>query len=87
MITALHILIALISIGHITYTFTRPTKKQLYVSYGTVALTLMSGILLAVVTPSHMMQACTSGLVYLSVMSVAIIATNVKLAHIKSINL
>jgi len=87
MITALHVLIALASLAHITYTFTRPTKKQLYISYGTVALTLMSGVLLVVATPSHMMQACTSGLVYLAVMSVAILATNVKLAHIKSINL
>jgi hypothetical protein len=87
MITALHVIIAIASIVHLTYTFTGPTRKQLYVSYGMVSATLASGVLLVATAPSHMVQACTVGVVYLAVMSLGIIATNVKLARVISSNL
>lgn len=86
MIVFLHVLIALASIAHITFAYFRPTRKQLVISYSFVGLTLASGIGLVATEPAHMIQACTSGLVYLAVMSVAIMATSVKLARIKSTN-
>ncbi|HMI08932.1 MAG TPA: hypothetical protein VK497_00860 [Candidatus Saccharimonadales bacterium] len=86
MIVILHVIIALASIAHITYTYTRPARKQLYASYGLVGLTLSSGIFLVVASPSHMIEACTVGLVYLGVMTLGIVATNVKLARVKSTN-
>lgn len=87
MIVILHVIIALASIAHITYAYARPTRKQLYTSYGFVSLTFLSGIFLVVSSPSHMIEACTVGLVYLGVMTLGIIATNAKLARIKSTNL
>jgi hypothetical protein len=87
MIVALHVLIALASIAHITYTYMRPTRKQLYASYSLVGLTLTSGFFLVVASPSHMIEACTVGVVYLGVMTLGIVATNAKLARVKSTNL
>ena len=86
MIVILHVFIALMSIAHITFAYFRPTRNQLIVSYSFVGLTLLSGIGLVALEPAHMIQACTSGLVYLAVMTVAIMATSVKLARIKSTN-
>jgi hypothetical protein len=87
MIVILHVLIALASIAHITYTFTRPTRKQLYASYSLVSLTLTSGVVLVASSPSHMIEACTVGLVYLGVMTLGIVATNIKLARVESTNI
>lgn len=86
MIVILHVFIAFMSIAHITFTYFRPTKKQLYISYGFVGLTIASGVGLVITQPAHMIQACTSGLIYLAAMSVLIMATSVKLARIKSTN-
>jgi hypothetical protein len=87
MIVILHVIIALASIAHITFAYTRPTRKQLYTSYGLVGLTFTSGFFLVVAAPSHMIEACTAGVVYLGVMTLGIIATNAKLARINSTNL
>jgi hypothetical protein len=87
MITFLHVLLAIASLTYITYSLIRPTRKQLSFSYGMVILTLISGILLAVINPAHITQVCTSGILYLAVASVGIIATNIKLANVKSTNL
>jgi hypothetical protein len=86
MIVFLHVFIALMSIAHVTYTYFRPTRKQLFISYSFVGLTVASGVGLVVLEPAHMIQACTSGLIYLAIMTVAIMATNVKLARIISTN-
>jgi hypothetical protein len=87
MIVILHVIVALASIAHITYAFTRPTRKQLNLSYGLVGMTFISGFFLVIASPSHMIEACTVGLVYLGIMTIGIIATNAKLARIKSTNL
>jgi hypothetical protein len=87
MIVVLHVIIALASIAHITYTLIRPSHRQLFISYGLIASTLVSGFFLVVASPSHMIQACTVGLVYLAFMTVGVIATNTKLARVKSTNL
>ncbi len=77
----IHVLIAFASIAFTTYMYLLPSKTKLYVSYGFVALTIGSGTLLIISKPSHMVEACTMGLLYLALVSVGIIATQRKLAR------
>ncbi len=80
MVLLLHILIALTSIVYATYLFMAPTKAKFSVSYGLVALTVASGTYLVMLHPSHMVQACLSGMLYISVVLLAIILARHKLA-------
>ncbi len=80
MIVVLHVLIALSSIIFTTYAYLRPSAPKLNIGYGLVGLTLATGIYLVWSAPAHMLQACTSGLVYLGLVSIAIVATRSKLA-------
>ncbi len=81
MTVLLHILIALSSLGYTTYVFFRPSRTGLYGSYTLVAATIASGAYLIANNPSHMLQSCTTGLVYLGMVSVGIISARAKLAH------
>ncbi len=74
MILPLHIVIALSSVIVAAYTLYAPSKNALSTSYTLVILTIVSGTFLVASTPSHMMQACMSGLVYVGVVF-ALIAT------------
>ncbi len=67
MILFIHILIAFVSIAFTAFSIFAPTQQKLHVSYGFIAATLMSGTLLVVTEPAHLLQACISGLVFLSV--------------------
>lgn len=80
MILILHIAIALSSIILSTYAFFAPSKRLLGSSYGLVGLTFVSGFYLVYMVPSHVMEACTTGLVYLAIVSLALIAARQKLA-------
>jgi hypothetical protein len=82
MILPLHILIALASVVFTSYVFFVPSKLKLQISYALVGLTLASGTVLVVTSPAHMLQACVSGIVYVSVVSVAILAVRQKLARL-----
>jgi hypothetical protein len=70
MILLLHIIIALSSLVYTGYIFISPSKRGLYVSYALTALTIVTGSYLVVSKPAHMLQACTTGLIYLGVMLV-----------------
>jgi CDP-diglyceride synthetase len=74
MILPLHILISLSSLVVAAYTLYAPSKNALSSSYTLVILTLVSGTYLVASSPSHMAQACMSGLVYVGVVF-ALIAT------------
>ncbi len=87
MIVILHVIIATMSIGLTTYAYVRPSVSKLRGAYGLVAMTLASGIYLVASSPSHMIQACTTGLVYLGVVSIGIVAARVKLAAMVKDNL
>ncbi len=80
MIVILHVIIALASIGVTTYAYAQPSLLKLRTAYGLVALTLGSGIYLVANAPSHMVEVCTVGLVYLGVVSIGIVAARAKLA-------
>lgn len=81
MIVLLHVLIALSSIVVAAYVYMRPSQKSLLVSYGLMVATTGSGFYLVVNAPAHMIEACLMGVAYLAVVSVATVATRVKLAH------
>ena len=84
MIVLLHVIIALASIVFTTYSYFRPSTTKLHVAYGFVGLTLASGIYMVWSAPVHMIQACTSGLLYLGFVSLGIVATKVKLAALQA---
>ncbi len=79
MILAAHIVIAIASLILALYTLFAPTHSKLTVSYALIVLTVISGFYMMAITPSHMMQACVSGLVYLSVVFVLIASARRKL--------
>lgn len=80
MILIFHIIVALSSLAYTGYVFLFPSKRGLYAAYGLVALTVASGTLLLIQNPGSMRQVCTTGLVYLAVVTVGIIFVHHKLA-------
>ena len=86
MIILLHVFIALSGIASTTYGYFQPNKNNLRVSYGFVALTFVSGFYLVMHEPAQMIRACTTGLVYLGIVSLGILATRRKLAALLSEN-
>jgi hypothetical protein len=83
MILILHILIAVSSVLAASYAYMRPTVTKLRATYSLVGLTLASGTYLVVMAPAHMVQACTSGLVYIGIVSLAILFARMKLAQMQ----
>jgi len=83
MIVLLHIAIALSSVSLSTYTYFRPSRSALYSSYGLVGATFASGFYMVISSPAHLMQACMSGLVYLGVVALALLAARQKVAIIE----
>jgi hypothetical protein len=74
-----HIIIALSSIALTTLAYATPSKNKLRASYGLAALTLGTGTWLVISMQSALLHACMTGLLYLAVVSVGIIATRQKL--------
>lgn len=83
MILATHIIIALTSVVYSTILLITPSKTKLHITYALVALTIASGTLLVVSMPSHMVSACESGLAYISIVLVAILLAQRRLAKEK----
>ena len=84
MIVLIHVLIALSSVAFTSYTFFAPSRTKLRASYGLVALVLVSGTYLVWTNPAHMVQACTSGLIYVGGVTVGILAARRKLAYVSA---
>lgn len=78
----LHILIALTSLAYAGYVFFSPSKTKLRISYALVTLTLISGTYLVVTMHSPLLSACTTGLVYLSVVMSGLAAAHRRLPTI-----
>ncbi len=64
----IHIAIALSSVIFTGFVYIRPSQNKLRGSYVLVGLTVASGTWLIVSNPSHMVESCITGLVYLGVM-------------------
>ncbi len=82
MIIFTHVIIALASVIYATYTLCIPSKAKLHISYGLILLTLLSGSYLTILTPSHMIQACVSGLIYSGVVLIMTAFAKQKLAKV-----
>jgi len=64
MILIIHVLSALVSLAYTTYLFFRPSQRAFYVNYVLIATTLLSGTYLIWQTHTALLQACTTGLLY-----------------------
>lgn len=80
MILLLHVAIAITSLALTTYAFFVPSRAKLNASYVFIALTLVSGTLLVFSAPAHILQACTSGMIYFVIASAGALAVRRKLA-------
>ena len=86
MILITHIIIALSGLVITTIAYMRPSSRLLRAAYVAVGLTFATGFYLVAMAPAHMLQACTSGLMYLGVVSVGIMATRAKLARMQAMH-
>lgn len=80
MVLMTHIVIALTSVVYATYLFFKPSVNKLRISYFLVALTFASGSYLIWNNPSHIVQACVTGIIYLGIVLGTIVAARHKLA-------
>ncbi len=86
MIVLLHVLIAVSSLALVTYTFFKPTHKIFFVSYGSILLTVVSGLYLVIIEPTRMLHTCEVGLIYLVVAVTATVMARVRLAKLNQGN-
>lgn len=80
MVLLTHIVIALSSVIFASYVMMRPSQAKFYVSYGLVAATLVTGTILTVQNASHLLQACASGIMYVSIVTALTVAAQKKFA-------
>lgn len=85
MIILLHVSIALLSMGLATFTFFKPSIKKLATSYGLIIATVVTGIYLLITTPTHILESCLMGLLYVTVTSIATIAAHTKLRKLAEV--
>jgi hypothetical protein len=78
-----HIIIALASLVTATLTLASPTARKLHTSYALVAATVLSGTFLVWTQPAHLMQACTSGLLYLGAVTAAIVVARQRYSQLQ----
>lgn len=81
MILLTHIIIAISSVAYTTLLLLRPSQTKLYISYALVGATLASGIYLTVLNPASMLRTCTTGLVYVVIVTAGIAVARQKLAR------
>jgi len=63
----IHIIIALCSLAYTTSLVIKPLASKLPGAYVLLALTILSGVILVLIKPADLTQACTTGLVYMTV--------------------
>ncbi|MDO8270055.1 MAG: hypothetical protein Q7T54_05310 [Candidatus Levybacteria bacterium] len=80
MLLIFHIAIAFLGIIFSGSSLFSPSEKKLKSSYILVAGTFLTGSLLIILKPAHLVQACFSGLVYLGFVGVMIYIAQRKLA-------
>lgn len=76
-------MIALSSIAMTTYLFFTPSKTKLYSSYSLIALTIISGTYLTFTQPTHLMQTCAAGLIYIVFVVALLVGAQYKFARAK----
>ncbi|HZP55215.1 MAG TPA: hypothetical protein VFB03_00375 [Candidatus Saccharimonadales bacterium] len=79
MIALIHVSIALLSLVVTGFAYISPAKNKIYASYSLIAATLISGTVLAIVSHSHLLSVCTSGLLYLGIVGCGVFAAHRKM--------
>jgi prepilin signal peptidase PulO-like enzyme (type II secretory pathway) len=79
----IHIGIALFSIGAATLTLVYPSWRKLLISYGLIGLTIASGTYLVITLHTSLLKVCLTGLVYLGIVSAALVGAHYRLAAIR----
>ena len=64
MLLIAHISIALLSVLFAAFVFVSPSMRKLYVNYGFIALTLVSGSILVIRDHVNLLSICATGLTY-----------------------
>jgi len=80
MLLILHILIAFLGIIFSGASLFSPSERKLRASYIFVSGTFLTGSLLIILKPAHLVQACFSGLIYLGIVGIMIYVAQRKLA-------
>lgn len=70
MIIAIHVLLALASLGLSTYSYFKPTALRLKAGYGLATGTLASGVALIIVNNASVLRTCLTGIAFFGVVSV-----------------
>lgn len=86
MLLVTHIVIALSSIGFTSYLFISPAQNRFKYAYALIGSTLVSGVILVASAHSNLLSACTTGIAYLSVVSLGIAAAHKRLATSRANN-
>lgn len=76
-----HISLALISLIWVAVTWFAPSNSKLVAVYSLTASTLATGTYLVIAHNRPVLHACVSGLLFLSVSMIGIVASQRKLAH------
>lgn len=74
-----HIIVALTSIVLSTVSSIHPSIKRITISYSFVGLTVLSGTLLIVISPSNILKTCLVGLLYIVVVTALSVIAHRKL--------
>ena len=83
MILLAHVIIALTSVLFTAFVYISPSVTKLRASMVLLGLTVASGTYLVLSVGTHMMQACTTGLLYIGIVSYGIITARQKLLSTK----
>lgn len=84
MLLILHVGVALTSIAYAAYVFFSPSKSKLYTTYALIGATVATGTILTLQNPTHIPQACSVGLLYLTAMFIGIALIRTKLSRVLS---
>lgn len=80
MLTGIHVIVALLSLGAATANQFRPAKSLLRISYGLAVGTLASGALLILLSHASVIRTCVTGVVFLGVVSLLNESARLKLS-------
>jgi hypothetical protein len=81
MALVLHIIIAISTVLLTAVAYLFPTQSKINISSLLIVLTVLSGSYLVVTTPSYLVHACISGLLFVGVSIFGIIAAKNRLNH------
>lgn len=80
-----HIVVALATLAVVTTAYFKPSTNSLKVNYLSASLTFVSGTILTILNPSHLVQACLTGIVYFTIVTVVTLLARRKLVALATV--